>query len=64
LAFSTGSACTSALQNPSHVLKAMQLSDEMEKGSVRLSLGKYTTDAEIDTTIQLLSATIKQLRKS
>ena len=51
---SSGSACTSALAQPSHVLKAMGLSDEDCYSSIRFSLGKYTTEEEIEETIQLL----------
>jgi cysteine desulfurase len=49
-----GSACTSALAQPSHVLKAMGLSDEDSYASIRFSLGKYTTEEEIEETINLL----------
>lgn len=51
---SSGSACTSALAQPSHVLKAMGLSDEDSYASIRFSLGKYTTEEEIQETIALL----------
>ena len=46
-AFSTGSACSSALPEPSHVLRAMGISEEDTKKTVRFSLGKFTTEAEI-----------------
>ena len=49
LAFSTGSACTSAIPEPSHVLKAMGLTDEFAYGSIRISLGKMTTEQEVET---------------
>lgn len=48
IAVAMGSACTSAIAEPSHVLKAMSLSDEDSYSSIRFSLGKYTTDEEID----------------
>jgi len=53
-----GSACTSALAQPSHVLKAMGLSDEDSYSSIRFSLGKYTTEEEIQETITLLKKAI------
>jgi cysteine desulfurase len=46
-AFSTGSACSSALPEPSHVLRAMGISEEDANKTVRFSLGKFTTEAEI-----------------
>jgi cysteine desulfurase len=55
---STGSACTSALAQPSHVLKAMGLSDEDSYSSIRFSLGKYTMEQEIDETIALFKKII------
>jgi cysteine desulfurase len=61
IAFSVGSACTSASKEPSHVLQAMGLEDERIKGSVRLSLGKFTTDLEVDFAIKKIKeAVLKQ----
>lgn len=54
LAVSSGSACTSALMEPSYVLKAMGLSDELAYGSIRFSLGRFTTDEEISYVIEKL----------
>ena len=52
IAVAMGSACTSAVAEPSHVLKAMGLSDEDSYCSIRFSIGKYTTEAEIKETIE------------
>jgi cysteine desulfurase len=54
LAVSSGSACTSALMEPSYVLKAMGLSDELAYGSIRFSLGRFTTEEEIEHVIEKL----------
>lgn len=55
IAISTGSACTSAHIEPSHVLKAMSLSDEEANSSIRYSLGRYTTNQEIEKVISILA---------
>lgn len=58
LAFSTGSACTSAVMEPSHVLKAMGISTENAYGAIRFSLGKYTTEEEINLAIEKVTEAI------
>ena len=63
IAASTGSACSSASLEPSHVLRAISLKHEEAHGSLRLSLGKYTTKAEIDYTIKIIPKVIENLRK-
>lgn len=60
IAVSMGSACTSAIAQPSHVLKAMGLSDSESYSSIRFSLGKYTTMEEIDLVIEKVSEAVKQ----
>jgi len=63
IAVSSGSACTSASTDPSHVLKAMHLSDEEARNSIRFSLGVMTTELEIERTIQEVSEIVQFLRK-
>lgn len=60
---SSGSACTSGSLEPSHVLRAMGVPYTMVHGSVRFSLSRYTTDAEIDKVIDVFPPLIENLRK-
>ncbi len=63
LAVAMGSACTSAVAEPSHVLKAMGLSDEDSYGTVRFSLGKYTTAEEVEEVVGLVTTAVIELKK-
>lgn len=62
IAVAMGSACTSAIAEPSHVLKAMGMSDEDSYSTVRFSLGKYTTEAEINEVIEIVSRVISEMK--
>ena len=61
IAVSSGSACTSANPEPSHVLKAMKLNDELAKSSIRFGLGRFTTREEIEYTIDTVKAILQNL---
>lgn len=62
MAVAAGSACTSASTEPSHVLKAMQLSDKEAAASVRFSLGRFTTEDEVEQAIALIRTAALQLQ--
>ncbi len=62
LAVSSGSACTSASLEPSYVLRALGRDDELAHSSIRFSIGRFTTEEEIDYAIKLLHAKIQKLR--
>lgn len=62
IAVATGSACTSAIQEPSHVLKAMGVKDERAYSAIRFSLGKFTTEEEIKSAIKNVQEAVMKLR--
>ncbi|MHB1053942.1 MAG: IscS subfamily cysteine desulfurase [Thiobacillus sp.] len=63
LAVSSGSACTSASLEPSYVLRALGRSDELAHSSIRFSIGRFTTEEEVDYAIKLLHEKIDKLRE-
>jgi len=62
LAVSSGSACTSASLEPSYVLRALGRNDELAHSSIRFTIGRFTTEEEIDYTIELVKGKIDKLR--
>ena len=63
VAVSSGSACTSEKREPSHVLKAMGVSDDMAQTSLRFGLGRFNTEAEVDEVIERVAIAVARLRE-
>lgn len=63
LCVSTASACVSASIEPSYVLKNLGLADRLAHSTIRLSLGRYTTEEEVDVAIKLITSQVKRLRE-
>ena len=63
IAVSSGSACTSASLEPSYVLRALGRTDELAHSSIRFSIGRFTTESDVDYTINLLAEKIEKLRE-
>ena len=63
VAVSSGSACTSASLEPSFVLRALGLSDELAHSSIRMTIGRFTTEADIDYAVQTIRENVARLRE-
>jgi len=63
IAVSSGSACTSASLEPSYVLRALGRSDELAHSSLRITIGRFTTEQEIDEAVALLRDRVAKLRE-
>ncbi len=63
IAISTGAACSSGVVAPSHVLRAMNLSEELIEGSLRIGIGKFTSDREIEEAAEILSEAARKVRQ-
>ena len=62
IAVSSGSACTSASLEPSYVLRALGRDDELAHSSIRITIGKYTTEEEVDYAVELITNSVSKLR--
>jgi cysteine desulfurase len=63
LAVSSGSACTSASLEPSYVLRALGIGEELAHTSIRFGFGRFTTDEEVDYAINLVKSNVDKLRE-
>ena len=63
IAVSTGSACTSVTQEPSYVLRALGRSDRLAESSLRFSLGRYSSEADVDTAVTVVGHAVERLRR-
>jgi cysteine desulfurase len=63
LAVSSGSACTSTAVEPSYVLQALGLPEARARSSIRLAIGRFNTEAEIDRAVEELAAQVERLRR-
>ena len=63
LAVSSGSACTSANPQPSHVLRALGLSDDAVRSSLRFGLGRFNTVGDVEAAIEIVGDSVNRLRK-
>jgi len=63
LALSSGSACTSASLEPSYVLRALGLNDELAHSSLRISIGRFTTEEDIDHALEKIHDAVAKLRE-
>ena len=62
IAISSGAACTSAHPEPSHVLRAIGVSDDLARASIRFGLGRSTTEAEVDYVVEKIGSLVSRLR--
>ena len=62
LAVSSGSACTSASRESSYVLRALGRSDQLAQSSIRFSIGRYTTERDVDQAVRIVSEQVHRLR--
>ena len=63
LAVSTGSACTSATQEPSYVLRALGRDDRLAESSLRFGLGRFTSDGDVDVAAEVVTQAVRRLRR-